>query len=290
MKHRSGTATLAGRSNVGKSTLLNRLVGAKVAITSKKPQTTRTRLVGIQTLPAAQIAWVDTPGVHRARSLLNRRMVGSAEQSIDDADLVVLVLDAAAGLVGGDEAVAARLERRPWIIAVNKIDLVRPVALVPVLARIGERHPGVDVVPVSAATGRNVEELVRTVAARLPAGPRLYPEDELTDQTARAIVAEFIREQVFAATEGEIPYRTSVVVETFEEKSGVNVVAAAILVERDSQKRIVIGARGTMIREVGTRARLELERFFAKKFFLELFVKVRRDWTRSPRILDELGL
>jgi GTP-binding protein Era len=289
---RCGTAALAGRSNVGKSTLLNRLLGTKVAITSRRPQTTRSRILGIRTLPTAQMIWVDTPGIHRARSILNRRMVDTAARSIADADVVVLVIDAAHGLLPQDrEAVECVADsRRPWLVAINKIDLIAEARLIPLLDVIGKAFPDVDLVPVSAVTGRNLGALERAVALRLPVGPALYPEDELTDQSSRALVQEFVREQIFAATAGEIPYKTAVFVERFEEKPGVNVVSATILVERDSQKAIMIGSAGSMIREIGARAREELERFFGKRFFLELFVKVRRDWTKSPRILDELGL
>jgi GTPase len=291
-ERRCGTVALAGRSNVGKSTLLNRVLGTKVAITSRRPQTTRSRILGVRTLPEAQMIWVDTPGIHRARSLINRRMVNTATRSIAEADAVVLVIDACQGLLSQDrEAIECISEsRRPWLAAINKIDLVADAALIPLLDSIGKEFPDVDLVPVSAVTGKNLGALERTVATRLPVGPALYPEDELTDQSSRALVQEFVREQIFAATAGEIPYKTAVLVDRFEEKPGVNVVSATILVERDSQKGIVIGSGGSMIREIGARARAELERFFGKRFYLELFVKVRRDWTKSPRILDELGL
>lgn len=291
-RFRCGTVTLAGRSNVGKSTLLNRLLGEKVSITSKKPQTTRSRILGIRTLPQAQVIWIDTPGIHRARSVLNRRMVDTAQRSILDADAVALVVDASQGLDEEDRSVIARVAeaKHPWLVVLNKIDLVGDSRLVPVLHRIGQEVGGVDLVPVSAKTGRNVEVLERAVTALLPKGEAIYPEDQLTDQSERILVQEFVREQIFAATDGEIPYRTAVVVERFEAKAHVDVVSATILVERDSQKSILIGSGGSMIRQIGTRARLELERFSGKRLFLELFVKVRRDWTRSPRMLTELGL
>jgi GTP-binding protein Era len=291
-QRRCGTVALAGRSNVGKSTLLNRLLGAKVAITSRRPQTTRSRVLGVRTLPGAQMIWVDTPGIHRARSLLNRRMVDAAERAIAEADVVVVVIDAAEGLIPQDREIIDRVaeSRQPWLAALNKIDLLADKALIPLLDGIGRVLPNVDLVPVSAVAGKNLAALERAVAERLPLGPALYSEDELTDQSGRALVQEFVREQIFAATEGEVPYKTAVFVERFEEKPGVNVVSATILVERESQKRILIGAAGSMIRAIGSRARQELERFFGKRFYLELFVKVRRDWTRSPRILDELGL
>jgi len=284
--------TLAGRSNVGKSTLLNRLLDTKLAITSKKPQTTRSAILGVRTLPGAQMIWVDTPGLHRARNLLNRRMVDTARRSIAEADVVVVVIDAGEGLIAPDrEAIETVVASgHPWILAVNKLDLVGDLRLVPLLDGIGRQFPDVDLVPVSARRGKNLPTLERAVAARLPLSEAVYPEDELTDQSSRAIVQEFVREQVFDATEGEIPYKTAVLVEQFEEKPGVNVVTATILVERDSHKRIVVGAGGAMIRKIGSGARRELERFFAKRFYLELFVKVRRDWTRSPRMLAELGL
>jgi GTP-binding protein Era len=291
-RFRCGTVTLAGRSNVGKSTLLNRLLGEKVSITSKKPQTTRSRVLGISTLPEAQVIWIDTPGIHRARSVLNRRMVDTAHRSILDADAVALVVDASKGVDDEDRSVIARVVegKHPWLVVLNKIDLVGDSRLVPLLHRIGQEVAGVDLVPVSAKTGKNVEALERAVTALLPRGEAIYPEDQLTDQSERTLVQEFVREQIFAVTDGEIPYRTAVVVERFEAKANVNVVSATILVERDSQRSILIGSGGSMIREIGTRARLELERFSGKRLFLELFVKVRRDWTRSPRMLTELGL
>jgi GTP-binding protein Era len=291
-RFRCGTITLAGRSNVGKSTLLNRLLGEKVAITSKKPQTTRSRVLGISTFRQAQLIWIDTPGIHRARSLLNRRMVDIAQRSILDADAVALVVDASQGLDVEDRAIAATVveAKHPWLLVLNKIDRVGDSRLVPLLERIGQEIRGVDLVPVSAKTGKNLEALERAVTALLPEGERMYPEDQLTDQSERTLVQEFVREQILAVTDGEVPYRTAVVVERFEEKAQVNVISATILVERDSQKSILIGSGGSRIRQIGTRARLELERFCGKRFFLELFVKVRRDWTKNPRMLTELGL
>jgi GTP-binding protein Era len=289
---RCGTVALAGRSNVGKSTLLNRLLGAKVAITSPKPQTTRSRILGVRSLAGAQMVLLDTPGIHRARSLLNRRMVEAAERTILEADVVVAVVDAKAGFTPADREVVRRVAqgRSPWLLAANKIDLVSRAALLPLLDGIGKEFGGTDLVPVSAATGENLAALEQAIVARLPTGEPLYPADELTDQTARTLVQEFVREQIFMATHGEVPYKTAVVVEGFEEKPGVNAVTATILVERQSQKRILIGGGGAMIRAIGSGARRELERFFGKRFYLDLFVKVRRDWSRNPRVLSELGL
>ena len=281
-----------GRSNVGKSTLLNRLVGSKLAIVSPKPQTTRSRILGIRTLPAAQIVWVDTPGLHAARSRLNRRLVDTASREAADADLAVGVVDAEAGFGRADELALAAVEDRgrPWVLAVNKIDRLRPIAMIPLLDRLSKRYPEVEIVPVSARTGKNVRELERTVASRLPAGPALFPADELTDQSARALVSEFVREQIFLQTDGEVPYATAVVIDTYEEKGRLHVVQATIWVERASQRAILLGAGGSRIREIGRGARLELEKFFRRKFFLELFVKVQERWSEKPSLLDELGL
>jgi GTP-binding protein Era len=283
---------LAGRSNVGKSTLLNRILGAKVAITSPKPQTTRSRILGVRSLPGAQMVLLDTPGMHRARSLLNRRMVETAERALLEADVIVAVIDAREGFTPSDRGTVLRLAagRRPWLVAVNKIDLVAKNALLPLLEGIAGEFPATDLVPVSAKSGENLAALERAIVARLPPGEPLYPADELTDQTGRSLVEEFVREQIFAETRGEVPYKTAVIVERFEEKPSVNAVAATILVERASQRRILIGEGGAMIREIGSRARRELEGVFGKRFHLELFVKVRRDWSRDARVLDELGL
>lgn len=222
---------------------MNRLVGTKVAIESPLPQATRFRILGIQTMEEAQLVWVDLPGIHRARSLLNRRMVDAARRAVGETDAIVALLEAAGGLRPDDEEVLAlaRQSGRPWLIAVNKIDRVARPELLALTARVHARDPDRDVVPVSARTGENVEELVRTVSGLLPEGPPLYAEDELTDQTVRAIVAETVREKIYETTGEEIPYRTAVVVESYSEKPEKRLVVtqATILVERDSQKKIL---------------------------------------------------
>ncbi|MEA2625940.1 MAG: GTPase [Candidatus Binatota bacterium] len=294
---RCGTVAIAGRPNVGKSTLLNRVLGAKLAIVTPKPQTTRSRVLGIRTTPEWQTVWIDAPGLRGRlpeKTLMNERMEQTARQTIADADVVVLVVDAANGTGESDREAGRRVTAsgRPWVIAANKIDLLPRERMIPLLAELGTRHPDVDVVPISAATGENVDELESIVARRLPAGPALYPEDDLTDQSGRTIVQEFVREKVFELTAEEIPYRTAVLVESFVEKPerNLNVVHATIFVERDSQKKILIGEGGSRIREIGQRARLDLEAFFGVRFHLQLFVKVRRDWARDPRVLDEIGI
>jgi GTP-binding protein Era len=290
--HRAGFASLIGRPNVGKSTLLNRLVGAKLAAVAAKPQTTRNRIVGILSRPEAQVVFVDTPGIHTAKSPLNSRMVAIARQSLGDADVVVLVLDASAGIGGADREVAAEIRARHVIVALNKIDLVGRPALLPLCAAAAALLPEAEVVPVSATSGDNLERLIALVTAALPAGPALYPPDQISEQSERFLAAEIVREKVIEQTREEIPYATAVLVEGFREEPEreLVVVQASILVERESQKGIVIGEHGRRIRAIGQAARLELEAIFGCRMFLELHVKVQREWSRDPRMLRELGL
>ena len=294
MAQRAGYVAIAGRPNVGKSTLLNALVGAKVAIVTPKPQTTRHRVVGIRTLPEVQVAFLDTPGIHEARSLLSQRMVEVARQTLADADIVLLVLDAAAGVTPGDRELAATMAGlgRPTIVVLNKRDRVRPSTLLPIMAEMGELLPGRDVVPASAKTGEGVDIVFDTVVKALPEGPPLLPEDDFTTETQRALVEERVREQLFLQTEEEIPYGTAVIVDDFREEPerGLVVVKATILVDRPSHKGIIIGAKGQRLREIGQRARLEIEALLGRRVFLELFVRVEPGWARNPRRLKELGL
>jgi GTP-binding protein Era len=294
MGHRAGFAAIVGRPNVGKSTLLNALVGTKVAIVTPKPQTTRTRILGIRTFPDAQIVFLDTPGIHEARSLLNRRMVDVARQTVTEADVVLLVVDATAGLGHGDRELATTLATgRATVIAVlSKRDRVAPAALLPLMEALGRILPGRDIVPVSARTGENVAHLLDVVVSALPEGPRLYPEEDFTTESERFLVQEAIREQLFLQTEQEIPYGTAVEIESFTEKPerDVIVVRATILVAREGHKGIVIGTGGERLREIGRRARLDLEALLGRKLFLELFVRVEPGWAESARRLKELGL
>jgi GTP-binding protein Era len=292
--HRAGFVAIVGRPNVGKSTLLNALIGARVAAVSPKPQTTRNRIVGIRTLPDAQAVFLDTPGIHSARSPLNRRLVETAERALGEADVVVLVVDAAAGVLPADRELAATLAAtgRPVTVALNKRDRVRPSRLLPMMAELGGVLPGRDLVPVSARTGEGVETLLATVVAALPEGPRLHPEDDFTTETERFIAQEMIREQLFRQTEEEVPYGTAVEVEEFRDDRGKGIVfiRAVIVVERESHKGIVIGAAGARVKEVGRQARLALEALLDTKVFLELFVRVEPGWTGNPRRMKELGL
>lgn len=291
---RSGFVAILGRPNVGKSTLLNQLLGEKIAIVSPRPQTTRNRILGIKTVPRGQMLLLDTPGIHRARSLLNRRMVDVAKRSLGDVEAVLWVVDARAGIRGDDEDIAGILagSRHPIMIALNKIDIVAKGRLLPVMARLAELLPEQEIVPISARSGENVPLLVEGILDRLPAGPRYFPEDELTDQTERFIAAEMVREKVFLRTRQEIPYGTAVSVQRFEEKNdgGLVVIAATIHTERESHKPILIGKRGAALKEIGSAAREDLERLLGCRVYLELAVKATPGWSRDPRSLAAFGL
>ena len=292
--HRSGFVGIVGRPNAGKSTLLNRILGRKIAAVTPKPQTTRRRLLGIKTLAQAQILFVDTPGIHQARDLLNERMVERALQSLSESDVVLWVVDAQRGIEAGEREIAALLPPppRPLIVALNKIDAQSKAALLPLIAALAALVPGREIVPVSALSGENVETLVNAVVAALPQGPRYYPGDELTDATERDIVAEIVREKVMLETRDEIPYAVAVTVDRFEEKPAKElvVIQATIHVARESHKPILIGRRGQRIKAIGQAARADCERLLGTHVFLELFVRVQPDWTRNPARLRDFGL
>jgi GTP-binding protein Era len=288
----AGYVAIVGRPNVGKSTLLNALVGAKVAIVTPKPQTTRNRVVGIRTLPDAQLVFFDTPGLHEPRTRLGRRMVEVAEQALGEADVVLWVLDASVGLTPPERELGAALGRlgATTIVVLNKRDRVRPPKLLPLMQAVGELLPGREVIPASARAGENVETVLAAAAAALPAGDRFYPAEQYTAETERSLAQELVREQLFLQTDEEVPYGTAVEVEEFRENDRVLFIHATILVERESHKGIVIGAGGQRLREIGQRARERLEALFGVKVFLELFVRVEPGWAENPRRLRELGL
>lgn len=292
--HRAGFVALIGLPNVGKSTLLNHVLGRKLAIVTPKPQTTRTRILGIESRPDAQFLFVDTPGLHRPRNLLGKRMVKVAQQTSADADVVLWVVDAEAGVGAEDEKIGRDLAAgsRPLVVAVNKIDRVKRPALLPLLQRLGELNPGRHIVPISAKSGENVDDLLDTVRDELPESPPLYPADAQTDLSERFFAGEMIREQLLLGTHEEVPYQCAVRVEEFVEREGKNlvVVTASILVARKSQKAIVIGQGGSRLKEIGKRARTELERFFGVRVYLDLIVKVDARWFTKERALSELGL
>ena len=292
---KSGFVALVGRPNAGKSTLLNRLVGEKLAIVSDKPQTTRNRIIGVKNYPDAQTVFVDTPGVHRPMHRLNVRMVNAALDTLKEVDVVTAVVDATEPTGGGDRFLmdVIRKADAPRVLALNKVDRLQKEALLPLIERYDREVGFADIVPISALTGENVGRLETVLQSHLPEGEALYPEDFLTDQPERFFVAEIVRESVLQHTRAELPFATAVAVDRFEEPEspgGMLRLYCTILVERESQKPIVIGKAGSMIKAIGTAARKELERFFDAKVFIDLRVKVREDWRENERLLDSLGL
>ncbi|HEV2286324.1 MAG TPA: GTPase Era [Steroidobacteraceae bacterium] len=290
---RSGFAALVGRPNVGKSTLLNALVGEKLSIVTPRPQTTRHRILGIANVPAAQIAFVDTPGLHREGTrALNKAMNRTAAAALDDADLVVLVVEAPKW-EAGDELALARIARahRPAILAVNKIDRVRPrERLLPYLAALAARYEFLAIVPVSALKSDNVADLRDTIAAHLPESPALFAAGEVTDRGASFRIAEAIREKLTLELNQELPYGIAVEVEQLQEQDGQLLVDASIWVDREGQKPIVIGARGERLKRVGRAARLAVNEMLGRRTHLNLWVKVRENWADNARALRQLGV
>jgi GTP-binding protein Era len=291
---RSGYASLIGRPNAGKSTLLNRMVGQKVAIVSDKPQTTRTRIVAVQNYPDGQIVFVDTPGIHRPLHRLNVRMVDAAVETLREVDVIALVFDASTRPGQGDEYVSRLLKdtKTPVVLVLNKIDLVAKSKLLPLIEQVQRWHDFVAIVPVSAETGDGVERLQQILLDHLPEGRPIHDEDYLTDQPERAIVAETVREKVLMHTRAELPFSTAVVVDQFDEENRGKMLRlyCTIYVETDSQKPIIIGRGGDMIKRIGTEARLDLEKFFGTRVYLDLRVKVNPDWRDDDRVLDDIGV
>jgi GTP-binding protein Era len=291
--HRSGFAALVGRPNVGKSTLLNALIGQKLSIVTPRPQTTRHRILGIYTAPQVQIAFVDTPGLHREASrALNKAMNRTATAALEDADVVVLVVEAGQW-TQEDELALERIVRsaRPALAAVNKIDRVRPrEKLLPYLGELGARHAFLALVPVSALKEDNIADLRNTIGAHLPLSPALFPDGELTDRGREFRIAEMIREKLTLELNQEVPYGIAVEVERIAEEDGQLMVDAAIWVDRDGQKPIVIGAKGERLKRVGRSARLALNGILQQRLHLNLWVKVRENWADNARALRELGL
>ena len=289
---KAGFVSFIGRPNAGKSTLLNRIVGQKLAIVSDKPQTTRTRIVGVKNYPDGQIVFVDTPGVHRPTHRMNVRMVDVALEAIKDVDVLALVVDVSAKMGKGDRYLLDLLKdvSRPVLLVLNKVDLVAKPKLLPIIDEYRRAHAFAELVPVSARDGTNVDVLERLFLQHLPDGEPLYPPDYLTDQTERFWVAEIIREQVLQLTHDELPFSTAVVVDKFDEEGGGGLVNlyCTILVDRESQKPIVIGRAGAMIKQIGTSARVEIEEFLGRRVYLDLHVKVKSEWRDNERLLDEI--
>ena len=291
---KSGYVSLIGRPNAGKSTLLNTMVGAKVAIVSDKPQTTRGRIVGVKNYPDGQIVFVDTPGIHRPLHRMNVRMVDAAVETLREVDVIALVFDASTRPGHGDEFVTGLLERvrQPVVLVLNKIDLVGRSTLLPLIERVQKWRDFAAIVPVSAQTGDGVDRLERVLIEQLPEGESLYPDDYLTDQPERTLVAETVREKILQHTHAELPFSTAVVVDKFDEEERDRMLRlyCTIFVEHESQKAIVIGRGGDMIKRIGTEARKDLEDAFETRVFLDLRVKVNPAWRNDDRALDELGV
>ena len=292
--HRSGFVAVIGRPNVGKSTLMNRVVGQKVAIVSPKPQTTRSRIMGILTREDAQVIFVDTPGLHKPRHKLGQAMVAIATRAIPDADVVLFMVDVSVPPTDEDRMIASMIREHteaPVILVLNKMDLLPPEKVKPHTEAYWDIAPYHQEWMMTVATqGENLDKLLELIIAALPEGPRYYPGDQVTDQTERQIAAELIREQVLRNTRQEVPHAVAVVVEEFKEReTGVIYVAANVFVEKDSQKGIIIGRRGQMLRQIGAAARQEIERMTAGRVYLDLWVKVRKGWRRDERELRRLG-
>ena len=296
--HRAGFAAIVGRPNVGKSTLLNRLLGQKVAIVSSKPQTTRTRILGVLTRPEAQLALLDTPGLHTAKGGLNARMVQQALQTLSDADMALFLIEA--GPPNIDSATRKALDqvkaaRKPVLLIINKIDTVKKQDLLPLIERWKDEHAWTEVYPLSALTGDNVEGFVEALIRHLPEGPALFPSETWTDVPERELCAEFVREQVLKQTEQEVPYSCAVVIDQFDEVErevgprGLTRILATLLVERDSQKAIIIGKGGARLKEIGSRSRHEMERLLGCKVYLQLHVRVEPGWTQTSIGMQRAG-
>jgi len=289
----AGTVAILGRPNVGKSTLLNRIVGEKLAIVTPKPQTTRNRITGVYNGDRGQIVFVDTPGVHGAKKELNRFMIGEALGLIPDIDAALLIIDATAGGLGdAEERILAGLAdaRRPVVLGLHKVDALKDKgALLPTLERLSQRPELKALVPISAKKGTNVDRLVGELWNLLPEGPPLFDPDQLTDRTERFLSAELIREQLFVSLRQEVPYAIAVVIDQWQERDADVVISASIVVERDSQRAIVLGKGGAMIRDVGTKARLAITELLQRPAHLKLTVRVEPDWTSSPQAMAALG-
>jgi GTP-binding protein Era len=289
--HRSGYVAIVGRPNVGKSTLLNDLLGEKISIVSRRPQTTRNRVAGIYNRADAQVVFLDTPGIHEAHKLLNKRMVDTAIATLDDVDLVLFMIEA--GRDKNPDQDLGLLKRifaggRPVILAPNKIDTIPKQDLLPLLEAWSGAADFADIVPVSAKKGDGVGALIGSILGRLPEGPAYFPKDQLTDVTERFVVSELIREQIFRYLDKELPYAAAVEIEEFQDGEPVRILAR-IWVERESQKGIVIGKGGTMLKRIGTSARIEIEKLLQTRVYLKTTVGVNRDWTTKKRAVQELG-
>ncbi len=291
MIFRSGFIAIVGAPNAGKSTLLNRVTGEKISITSNKPQTTRDRILGVVERPASQIVFVDTPGIHKAKSLLNRKIVDQALSAVQDVDAILLMVDAASKDSDSEEIIIKQLEstKKSVILAINKVDIVSPDSLLPRIQECVSLHDFKAVVPISAKNGIQIDELLDEIEKCLPEGPRLFPEDTLTDMSEKFLAGEMIREKIFRLTGMEIPYSSAVTIDSFKPEKKLIVIHASIHLDKDSQKGIVIGKGGQMLKKIGEQARKDIERMTGSKVLLHLLVKVTKNWSNRENMLREFG-
>lgn len=291
-KFKSGFVAIVGRPNVGKSTLMNQVIGQKIAIMSDKPQTTRNKIHGVYTTDEAQIVFLDTPGIHKPNSKLGDYMVKSAQSALSEVEAVLFLTDVSEELGGGDRYIIEQLKKidTPVFLVLNKIDKVHPEELLPIIEKYSKLHSFAEIVPVSAIQGNNVSALLETLTRYLPEGPMYYPADQVTDHPEQFVCAELIREKILQLTREEIPHSIAVEIESMgTQDNGVVQIGAVIYVERSSQKGIVIGKNGAMLKEIGKLARQDMERLLGSKIFLELWVKVKEDWRNRESVLKSLG-
>lgn len=288
---KSGFVSIVGRPNSGKSTLLNQLLGEKVSIVSDKPQTTRENILGILTLSEGQIVFADTPGIHKPGYELNRRMMQTVLDSLEGIDLLLLIVDASTSFGSGDQYVLDLIKARKskTFLLLNKIDLLAKARLLPLISMYSQKFEFAEIVPISALKGDNLERLTQLILQYLPEGPAHFPEEQFTDRHERFLVAELVREKVLLNTREELPYSTTVLVNRFDESQpDVVVLNCDIVVEKESQKKIVIGSQGTMLKRIGIEARIDIEALLGKRVYLELFVRVKPKWRDDPKFLDSL--
>ncbi|MNW25259.1 GTPase Era [Paenibacillus massiliensis] len=289
---KSGFVAIVGRPNVGKSTLMNHVIGQKIAIMSDKPQTTRNKIHGVYTTENSQVVFLDTPGIHKRQSKLGDYMNQTAFNTLGEVEAVLFLVDAAEGMGGGDRFIAEQLKKvnTPVILVLNKIDRIEPEALLPLIEEYRKLYDFSEIVPVSAKLGNNVDRLLEQIARYLPEGPQYYPDDQVTDHPEQFVIAELVREKILHMTREEIPHSIAVIIEDMRKQdNGIVQISAVIYVERDSQKGIIIGKQGAMLKEVGKQARRDIENLLGSKIFLELWVKVKKDWRNQERVLRDLG-
>lgn len=290
--YKSGFVSIIGRPNVGKSTFLNRIIGQKIAIMSDKPQTTRNKIQGVYTENDSQVIFIDTPGIHKPKHKLGDFMVKMAQTTLKEVDIVLFMVNAVEGFGRGEEFIIEKLKetKQPVFLVINKIDQVHPEQLLELIDQYRKLHDFAEIVPISALDGNNVEALIGTIKKYLPEGPQYYPDNQVTDHPERFIIAELIREKVLHLTREEVPHSVAVVIDAIQKREGGAVyINATIVVERPSQKRIIIGKQGKMLKEVGKRARFDIEALLGSKVFLEVWVKVQKDWRNKMSQLRDLG-